>query len=98
MEEGRSTFKNLTGISAGKRPSGRPKLRWEDNIRMDSKEICIDKRNWFDSGHDRGYWRAPVKAALNMTNFFGELFTMSMCIHKHIATFHLFCQFSGVHV
>ena len=35
MEEGRSAFKILTGKPRGKRPSGRPRRRWEDNIRMD---------------------------------------------------------------
>ena len=39
MEEGRSAFKILTGTPAGKRPLGRPRRRWEDNIRMDLKEI-----------------------------------------------------------
>ena len=41
MEEGRSAFKILTCTSAGKRPLGRPRRRWEDNIRMDLKEIVI---------------------------------------------------------
>ena len=36
MEEGRSVFKILTGISTGNRPLGRPRRRWEDNIKMDS--------------------------------------------------------------
>ena len=39
MEEGRSTFKILTGKPTGKRPLGRPRRRWEDNIRMDLEEI-----------------------------------------------------------
>ena len=38
MEEGRSVFKILTGKPTGKRPLGRPRLRWEDNIRMDLEE------------------------------------------------------------
>ena len=45
MEESRSAFKLLTG----KRPLGRPRHRWEDNIRMDFKEICINVRNCVDS-------------------------------------------------
>ena len=64
MEEGRSTFKILTGTPAGKRPLGRPRRRWEDNIRMDLKEIGINTRNWVDST-DRDNWRALVNAALN---------------------------------
>ena len=62
-EEGRSTFKILTGKSTGKRPLGRPRRRWEDIIRMDLQEIGINAGNWVDS--DRNYWRAPVNAALN---------------------------------
>ena len=45
MEEGRSAFKILTGKPAGKRPLGRPRGRWEDNIRMDLKEIGINTKN-----------------------------------------------------
>ena len=60
MEEGRSAFKVLTGTPAGKRPLGRPRCRWEDNIREDLKEIGINTRNWVDSVLDRDYWRAIV--------------------------------------
>ena len=56
MEEGRSGFKILTDTPAGKRPLGRPRCRWEDNIRMDLKEININMRNWVDSAQDRDYW------------------------------------------
>ena len=42
MEEGRSYFKILTGKPTGKRPLGRPRRRWEDNIRMDLEEIGIN--------------------------------------------------------
>ena len=41
-----SAFKILTGTPAGKRPLGRPRRRWEDNIRIDLKEIGINTRNW----------------------------------------------------
>ena len=61
MEEGRSSFKILTDKPTGKRPLGRPRRRWEDNIRMDFKEMGIHTRNWVDSAQDRDYWRAPVK-------------------------------------
>ena len=66
MEEGRSDFKILTGIPAGKRPIGRPRRIWEDNIRKDLNEIGINTRNWVDSAQDRDYWRALVNAALNL--------------------------------
>ena len=45
MEEGRSAFKILTGKSTGKRPLGRPRCRWENNIRMDLEEIGINAWN-----------------------------------------------------
>ena len=65
MEEGRSTFK-IIGKPIGKRPLGRPRRRWEDNIRMDLKEIGLNTRNWVDSAQDRDYWRALVNTALNL--------------------------------
>ena len=64
--EGRSAFNILTGTPAGKIPLGRPSQRWEDNIRMDLKEIGINTRNWVDSANDRDYWRALLNAALNL--------------------------------
>ena len=64
MEEGRSAFKILTG-ERGKRHLGRPRRRWEDNIRVDLEGIGINAGNWFDSAQDRDYWRALVNAALN---------------------------------
>ena len=64
MEEGRSTFKILTGTPTGKRPLGRPRHGWENNIRMDLKEIGINTANWVDSARDRDYWRNLVNAAL----------------------------------
>ena len=66
MEEGRSAFKILTGKPTGKRPLGRPRRRWEDNIRMDLEEIGINVGNWVDLAQDRNYWRALVNAALNL--------------------------------
>ena len=66
MEDGRSAFKMLTGKPTGKRPLGRARRRWEDNIRMDLEEIAIRARNWVDSAQDRNYWRALVNAILNL--------------------------------
>ena len=66
MEEGRSAFKILTGEPTGKRPLGRPRRRWEDNMRMDLEEIGINAGNWVDSAQERDYWRALVNAALNL--------------------------------
>ena len=52
LEEGRSAFKILTGTPAGNRPLGRPRRRWEDNIRINPKEIGINT-NWVDSAQNR---------------------------------------------
>ena len=61
MEEGRSAFKILGGT-----PLARPRRRWEDNIRMNFKEISINTRDWIDSAQDRDYSRALVNATLNL--------------------------------
>ena len=66
MEEVRRPFNILTGTPTGKRPLGRPRRRWENNIRMDLKEESINTTNWVDSTQDRDYWRALVIAALNL--------------------------------
>ena len=49
----------------GKRPLGRPKRRWEDNIRMDLEEIGINAGNWVDSAQDMEYWRALMNGRLD---------------------------------
>jgi hypothetical protein len=56
----------LTGMPVGKRTSGRPRRRWEDNIRMDLKEIGVNTNNWVDSAQYRDYWRTLVNAALKL--------------------------------
>ena len=66
MKEARSAYKILRSIPAEKRPLGRPRRRWEKNIRMDLEEIGINAGNWVDSAQDRNYWRALVNAALNL--------------------------------
>ena len=66
MEEGRSAFKILIDKPSGKKPLGRPRRRWEDNIRMEFEEIGMNAGNWVDSAQDRNYWRAFVNAALNL--------------------------------
>ena len=47
-------------MPTGKRPLGRPRRRWEDNIRTDLKEIGINTRNWVALAQDRDYWGALV--------------------------------------
>ena len=55
MKEGRTALKILTGLPREKRPLRRSRRRWEDDIRMDLKEIGIFTRNWVDSPQDRDY-------------------------------------------
>ena len=59
-------LKILTGKPTGKRPLGRPRHRWEDNIRMDLEGIGINTRSWVDSAQIRDYWRALVNATLKL--------------------------------
>ena len=66
IEEGRSAFKILTGKPTGKRPSGRPGRRWEDNIGIDHKEIGINIEDCIDLAQNRDYWRALVNMTLNL--------------------------------
>ena len=65
MEEGRSALKIATDKPAGKRLLGRPNSIWEENIKIDFKEIGINTRNWVDTAQDRDYWRVLVNAELN---------------------------------
>ena len=64
--EDRRAFKIVTGKPTGKIPLGRPRHSWEDNMRIDLKEIGINMRNWVGSAQDRDYWRDLVNAALNL--------------------------------
>ena len=66
MEEGRSAFRILTGKPTGKISLERPMRWWEDNIRMDIKEIYINTRKWVDSAQDGDYWRARVNGAFDL--------------------------------
>ena len=58
-------FQNLQ-VNLQERPLGRPRHRWDNNIRIDFEEIGINTGNWVDSAHDRKYWRALVISALNL--------------------------------
>jgi hypothetical protein len=56
----------LVGRPEGKRPLGRPRRRWEDNIKMDLREIGIDGSNWIRLAQDRIQWRAFVNTVKNL--------------------------------
>ena len=52
------------GKPEGKRLLGRPRRRWEDNIKMDLSEVGCDPRNWITLAEDRDQWRAYVRAVM----------------------------------
>jgi hypothetical protein len=58
--EGRGVYGILIGRPGGKRPLGRPRRRWEDNIKMDLREVGIDGANWIQLAQNRVQWRAFV--------------------------------------
>jgi len=56
----------LVGKPEGKRPLGRPRRRWEDNIKMDLKEMGCGGMDWIKMAQDRDRWRAFVNAVMNL--------------------------------
>jgi hypothetical protein len=66
MGEGRGVYRVLVGKPEGKRPLGRPRHRWEDNIKIDLREIGIDGAIWIQLAQDRVHWRAFVKTVMNL--------------------------------
>jgi hypothetical protein len=65
MGEERGVYRILVGRPEGKRPLGRPRRRWEDNIKMVLREIGIDGANWIRLAQDRVHWRASVNTVMN---------------------------------
>jgi hypothetical protein len=64
--EGRSVYKVLVGRPEGKRPLERLSRRWEDNIKLDLREIGIDGANWIRLAQDGVQWGAFVKTSMNL--------------------------------
>ena len=58
--------KVLVGKPEGKRPLGRPRRRWEDNIKMDLQEVECAGVDWIELAQDRDRWRALVNAVMNL--------------------------------
>ena len=54
------------GKPEGKRTLGRPRCRWEDNIKMDLQEVGCGGMDWINMAQDRDRWRALVKAGMNL--------------------------------
>ena len=65
MEEGTGVHKVLMGKLAGKRPLGRPRRRWEDNIKMDLEEVGRGCGDWMELAQDKDRGRALVSTVMN---------------------------------
>ena len=75
MDEERGVYRVLVGILEGRRPLGRPRRRWVDNIRMDLQEVgygymdwigLAQDRDWIGLAQDRDRWRTVVSAVMNL--------------------------------
>jgi len=62
----REVYRVLVGKPEGKRPLGRPRRRWEDNIKMDLQEVGCGYMDWIELVQDRDRWRALVNAVMNL--------------------------------
>ena len=77
MGERRVIYRVLVGKPEGKRPLGRPRLRWEDNIMMDLQEVGFGGMDWIKLAQDRDRWWTLVNAVMNLwvPENVGNLFT-----------------------
>jgi len=66
MRKRRGVYRILVGKPGGKRPLGRPRRRWEDNIKMDLQEVGCRGTDWIQLPQVRDSWRALVSAAMNL--------------------------------
>jgi hypothetical protein len=66
MEKIRGVYRVLVGKPEAKRPLGRPRRRWEDNSKMDLREVGFGGMEWIDVAHDRDRWRALANAAMKL--------------------------------
>ena len=66
MEEGRGVHKVLVEKPEGKRPLGRPRRRWEDNIKIDFQEVGCGGMDCIELAQDRDRWRAVVSTVMNL--------------------------------
>jgi hypothetical protein len=62
----RRVYRNLVGKPEGKGLLGRPRRRWEDNIKLDLQKVGCEGMDWIDLAQDRDRWRALVNAVMNL--------------------------------
>jgi hypothetical protein len=66
MGERRGAYRALVGNPEGRRPLERPRRRWEDNIKMDLREVGWEGADWISLAQDRDRWRAVVYTVMNL--------------------------------
>ena len=66
MEQSRNACRVLVGKPEGKKPLGRLRRRWKDNIKIDLREVGCDSGEWISLAEDRDQWRAYVRAVMNL--------------------------------
>ena len=66
MEQSRNAHRVLVGKHEGKRPLGRPRHRWEDNIKMDLREVGCHPGDWINLAEDRVQWQTYVRAVMDL--------------------------------
>jgi hypothetical protein len=66
MEDRRGVYRVLVGKPEGKRPLGRLRHRWEDNIKMDLQDVGCGGMDWIELAQDRDRWQALVNAVMNL--------------------------------
>ena len=66
MGRGEGVYRVLVGKPEGKRPLGRPRRRWADNIRLDLQEVGCGYMDWIGLAQDRDRWRTLVSAVMNL--------------------------------
>jgi hypothetical protein len=66
MGKRRGVYRVMMGKPEGQRPMGRPRCRWEDNIKMDLQEVGCGVMDWFELAQDRDRWRALLTAVMNL--------------------------------
>jgi hypothetical protein len=66
MVQKRGLYRVLVGKPEGKKPLGRPRCRWEDNIEIDLQEVGCGDMDWIDLAQDKDRWRVLLNAVINL--------------------------------